>query len=72
MTVWRSSMRKALILVTACLSLIRLSSAQNHSNLSAQELWQYGRGVIYDFDWREQGLVFPAEGRTGQGELSSG
>jgi WD40 repeat protein len=61
-----------LILVLACLNSIFLAPTLSQSTLSAQELWTYGRGVIYDFDWSDQNLVFRAGGMIWQVDPTSG
>jgi len=66
---WRIIARIGFLL---CLAFTLPASVQSQSSLSAQELWQYGRGVIYDFDWNEQSLVFPAGGGIWQVDPLSG
>lgn len=48
------------------------ASAQSLSPLHAQQVWQYGRGVIYDFGWNEQNVVFPAGGKIWRVDPLSG
>lgn len=48
------------------------SAVQSQSSLNTEELWQYGRGVIYDFDWSEQNLAFAAGGEIWQVDPLSG
>lgn len=63
MVTWRPLTYIALLLVFCFSSSV---SVQSQSSLGMEELWQYGRGVIYDFEWNEQHLVFPAGGRIWQ------
>ena len=51
---WRTVTWIGLLL---CLNLTLSASAQTQLTLSPQELWQYGRGVIYDFDWSDQHIT---------------
>ena len=52
--------RYVVLLLCFCSSI----SIQAQSNLTAEQIWQYGRGVIYDFDWHEGDLIFSAGHRT--------
>lgn len=42
------------------------ASMQDGSTLTVEEQWQFGRGVIEDFNWHNEKLVFPATGKLWQ------
>lgn len=48
---------KTLGIIFCLLSLTSLSSVRGQAALSIQELWEYGRGPILDFNWSAQDLL---------------
>ncbi len=57
MLTWRIWYRISLIIGLICLNLRLVAPIYGQTSLHAEKLWQYGQGVIQDFDWIEQTLI---------------